>query len=283
MLTRVGEIEIWRILDWQGLFLTPAELFPNAPADVGQIMETLAPGSVDEDTGRLILPVQAYLLKTPEHVILIDTGLGNHKTNRSLPFWHQLTETRLPHELAATGVALEDVSYVLTTHLHTDHIGWNTRVQNGAWVPMFPNATYLMPTKDEEAMRGRGIASYDENLAPVIAAGQAQMIDETYRLGEEISLLATPGHTPGHVSVLLRSGGQEALITGDAIHSTAQCQHPGWQFKFDWNAEIAVTSRRTLLEMCAARDMDVIGFHFVLPSIGRIEADGDVFRWVGVP
>lgn len=280
MLTRVGEIEIWRILDWQGLFLTPSELFPNAPDDVAQIIESLAPGSVDAETGRLILPVQAYLLKTPDHVVLIDTGLGNDKTNKSLPFWHHLADARLPAELAKAGVAPQDVDYVLTTHLHTDHIGWNTRLVDGSWVPVFRNARYLIPAKDEEAMRGRGIASYDENITPIIEAGQAEMIDASFQLGDEISLMATPGHTPGHVSVMLKSGGEEAVITGDAIHSTAQCQNPTWQFRFDWDADIAVASRRALLETCVARGLTVIGFHFVLPSIGRVEADGDLFRWV---
>ncbi|MEL7282416.1 MAG: MBL fold metallo-hydrolase [Pseudomonadota bacterium] len=281
MLTRVGEIEIWRLMDWHGLFLTPAELFPNAPGDVAQIIEGLAPGSVDAQTGRLILPVQAYLLKTSDHVVLIDTGLGNGKTSNFLPFWHQLTDTQLPMELAAAGVAPEEVDYVLTTHLHSDHTGWNTRRVDGAWVPTFPNARYLMPAKDEAAMRGRGIASYDENIAPVIEAGQAEMIDASYRLGHEISLMETPGHTPGHVSVMLSSGDHEALITGDAMHSTAQCQNPGWHFKFDWDGEMAEMSRRTLLEACVARKLTVIGFHFVLPALGRVEADGDVFRWVG--
>ncbi len=279
MLCRVGEIEVWRVLDWQGLFLTPEELFPNAPQDVAQIMEALAPGTVCPDTGRVNLPVQAYVLKTPERTILVDTGVGNDRTNASLTFWDKLGDTQLMAELARAGVTPEDIDHVLFTHLHIDHIGWNTRLEDGEWVPTFPNATYLMPGADNDSMKGRGVASYDESIAPIVASGQAEFVDADIDLGPGISLIATPGHTPGHVSVLLESGDDGAVLTGDAIHSTAQCQHPDWQFKFDWNGEIAVASRRKLLEMCVERNLTVMGTHFVLPSIGRVVADGDVFRW----
>ena len=279
MLCRIGDIEVWRIPDWQGLFLPPEELFPNAPPDVAQIMEDLAPGTIDAGTGRIILPVQAFLLKTPDQVILVDTCIGNDKTSNLLPFWSNLTDTRFLSALATAGVTPEDVDYVLFTHLHIDHVGWNTSLRNGAWVPTFPKARYLMPKADVEMLSGRGLAVYDESLAPVMEAGLIDQIDAEYQHDEQISLLPTPGHTPGHVSVLLNSGGHEAVLTGDALHSTAQCQHPHWQFKYDSDPDLAVASRRTLLETCVARDLTVIGSHFTLPSIGQVTSDGDVFRW----
>ena len=279
MLCRIGEIEVWRILEWQGLFLPPEELFPNAPPDVAQIMEDLAPGTVDAGSGRSILPVQAYLLKTPDQVVLVDTGIGNHKTSKSLPFWSDLTDTRFLSALAAAGVAPEDVDFGVFTHLLTDHVGWNTTLRDGAWIPTFPNAKYLMPDADVETLSGRGLAIYDESLAPVIDAGLVDRIGADFPHNDQISLLAPPGHSTGHVSVLLSSQGQEAVLTGDALHSTAQCQHPHWQFKFDSDPVLAVASRRTLLETCVARDLTVIGSHFTLPSIGQVTSDGDVFRW----
>jgi glyoxylase-like metal-dependent hydrolase (beta-lactamase superfamily II) len=279
MLCRIGEIEVWRVLDWQGLFLPPEELFPNAPEDVAQIIEGLAPRSICQDTGCVILPVQGFLLKAPSHNILVDTCVGNHKTSASLPFWDNLTDERFLAGLTAAGVGPADVHYVLCTHLHIDHIGWNTRLENGQWVPTFPNAKYLMPRADEQAMNGRGLAMYEESISPIIKAGQAEWVDWEHHLGDSVSLFPTPGHTMGHVSIQLRSGGQEAMITGDAIHSSAQCQHPHWHFQFDRDADLAVRSRRKLLETTSERGMVVLGTHFTLPSIGRIVQDGDVFRW----
>lgn len=279
MLCRIGEIEIWRVLDWHGLFWPPKELFPNAPDDVAHIMEALAPGSVDAETGRLILPVQGFLLKTPDHIILVDSCIGNHKTSQTQPFWNNLSGTRFLAALTAAGVAPEDVDYVLCTHLHIDHIGWNTRLEDGRWVPTFTNAKYLMPRADEQMMNGRGLAVYEESISPIIEAGQAEFVDGEHHLGDSVSLMPTPGHTAGHVSILLRSEGKEAVITGDAIHSSAQCQHPHWHFKYDRDAQQAVTSRRTLLETCAERGLTVLGSHFTLPSIGHVTSDGNVFRW----
>lgn len=279
MLCRIGDIEIWRLLDWHGLFLPPEKLFPNAPEDVAQIIEGLAAGSVCPETGRLILPVQGFLLKTPDHVILIDSCIGNHKTSTSLTFWHNLTDTRFLSALTAAGVEPADVDYVLCTHLHIDHTGWNTRLENGKWVPTFPNAKYLMPRGDEDMVKGGDQRLFNENISPIIEAGQAEFVDSPHALGDCVSLMPTPGHTPGHVSILLRSGGKEALITGDAIHSSAQCQHPDWEFVFDFDAEMAKTSRRHLLETCSERGLTVLGTHFTLPSIGQITSDGDVFRW----
>ncbi|MEM7596624.1 MAG: MBL fold metallo-hydrolase [Pseudomonadota bacterium] len=280
MLTRVGEIEIWRSLDWQGLFWPPDELFINAPPGVADTIEALAPGTVDADSGRIDLPVQGFVVKTPDHVIVVDTCIGNDKTSGSQPFWDGLTDTKFMSGLAEAGVTPDEVDYVLFTHMHIDHIGWNTRRVEGEWVPTFPNATYLMPAADEQSMRGRGFAAYDESIAPVIEAGLAEFIDAEYRLGDALSLIATPGHTPGHVSVLLQSKGEEAVLIGDAFHTTAQCQHPQWHFKYDWDADVAETSRRALMTTCAKHAWTVIGTHFVLPSMGRVEADGDVFRWI---
>lgn len=280
MLTRVGDIEVWRILDWHGLFLPPSELFPNAPGDVADIIEALAPGSVDARSGRLILPVQGFLLKTPDQVILVDTCIGNHKTSKSLPMWNDLSGDRFMAALTAAGAAPWDVDYVLCTHLHIDHVGWNTRLENGQWVPTFPNAKYLMPAADDRVMQDLGLPMYDESISPVIASGQAEFVEGVQDLGDHVTLMPTPGHTAGHVSIRLKSGGKEAVITGDAIHSSAQCQHPHWQFKFDYDGQEAIQSRRKLLETSAEHGVLVLGTHFTLPSIGRVEVDGDAFRWV---
>jgi glyoxylase-like metal-dependent hydrolase (beta-lactamase superfamily II) len=142
-----------------------------------------------------------------------------------------------------------DVDVVFCTHLHVDHVGWNTRLENGQWVPTFPNARYLFPEADEEHYGKDAGETYTESVLPVIAAGQAELVRGAHEMRDGITLFPTPGHTPGHSSVMIDSGGARAVITGDAIHSTAQCAHPGWHFRYDTDAEAAVRSRRCLLEM----------------------------------
>lgn len=279
MLCKIGEIEIWRILDLNGPFREAATLFPNAGPDVLRLMEELAPGQTDPASGRVILPVQGFLLKTPDHVILVDACVGNHKTFPGFDAWHMRDDGRFMAALAAAGVGPGDVDYVFCTHLHVDHVGWNTRLVDGRWVPTFPKARYLFPAADVAEFGADPSASYTESVLPVIAAGQAEEVGADHGIGDHVTLIPTAGHTPGHVSVRIRSAGQEALITGDAIHITPQCRYPEWHFRFDSDPERAVASRRFLLETASDTGARVLGTHFLLPSIGRIRRDGDVFRW----
>ncbi|MCP4185536.1 MAG: MBL fold metallo-hydrolase [Hyphomicrobiales bacterium] len=269
------------MLEINGPFLMPAELFPTAGPDVGDIMNSLVDGQLCQTTGRLILPVQGFLVKTPSHTILVDSCVGNDKTVPGNPNWHQRSGNRFMAALTAAGAGPEDIDYVLCTHLHTDHIGWNTKLDDGRWVPTFPNARYLMPAADEVFFRQGPGEAYVESVLPVIEAGQAELVSSGHMLGDNVTLVPTPGHTPGHVSILLKSGPVEAIITGDALHSTVQCWHPEWVFKYDVDGEMAAKSRRKLLEEASETGCRVIGSHFTLPSIGRVIAHGDAFRWQG--
>ena len=279
MLCRIGEVEVWRILESNDPFKTPQELFPDAGPDVRETIERLVPGACCAQSGKLILPVQGFLLKTPDHLILVDACVGNDKTVPSTPEWHQRKGSRFMHALAAAGVTVAEVDYVLCTHLHTDHIGWNTQLVDGRWVPTFPNATYLLPAADDALYSESAAASYLESVLPVVQAGQSERVSADHMLGDYVSLIPTPGHTPGHVSVLIKSGGAEAVITGDALHTTAQMAHPEWHFKYDMDGDQAEMSRRTLLGEAAERQQRVLGSHFALPSIGRVKAKGDAFEW----
>ena len=283
MLCKIGSIEVWRILEICAPFLTPEELFPTAGPDVSEVIAKYAPEQLCSNSGRLILPVQGFLLKTLTHIILVDSCVGNDKTVPGTPNWHQRSDNRFMSALIAAGVRPGDVDYVLCTHLHTDHVGWNTRLEDGPegsrWVPTFPNARYLMPAADEEVARERQSDLYLESVLPVIEAGQSEMVTANHKLGDEITLIPTPGHTAGHVSVLLKSNSQEAIITGDALHSTVQCWQPEWHFKYDSDAELAAKSRRQLLESASESSCRVLGSHFSLPSIGRIRTEGNAFRW----
>ncbi|WP_170424941.1 MBL fold metallo-hydrolase [Ruegeria arenilitoris] len=279
MLCKVGDIEVWRILEIHAPFLTAEELFPTAGPDVRAIVEAHVPGGVCAQSGQLILPIQGFLLKTPTHNVLVDSCVGNDKTLPRRPDWHKRSSQRFIASLTAAGLDVGDIDYVLCTHLHADHVGWNTRLEEGRWVPTFPNARYLMPAADETYQREDNSDLYIESVLPVIEAGQAELVETGHKLGDHVTLIPTPGHTPGHVSVEITSRDRRALITGDAIHTTAQCWHPEWHFAFDSDAEMAVTSRRKLLESASETGCFVLGSHFALPSLGRVKANKDTFRW----
>jgi len=181
--------------------------------------------------------------------------------------------------LLAAGATPEDVDYVMCTHLHPDHVGWNTQLVDGRWVPTFPNAKYLLPDADNSHYAAREGATYRESVLPVIEAGQAELVGPEHKLGECISLIDTPGHSPGHVSIHIQSAGAKAIITGDAIHLSAQCWNPEWGFCYDEDADLARASRRKLLELASETQCRVLGTHFYLPSIGRVKAQGDAFKW----
>lgn len=279
MLCKIGEVEVWRLLDLQGPFMTPDTLFPTAGPDVAEVMERHVPGSICQNTGCLIIPIQGFLLVTPRHRILIDSCVGNDKTVPSFPDWHRRSDGRFLASLNAAGLTVDDIDYILCTHLHTDHVGWNTRLEDGRWVPTFPKARYLIPAADEAFHKDRMSDLYTESVLPVIAAGQAEMVQSGHMLGDHVKLVPTPGHTPGHVSVQIQSNNREALITGDALHSAAQCWHPEWHFKFDANPEQAIESRRFLLETASEAECLMLGSHFSLPSIGKVSAEKNAFRW----
>lgn len=278
MLCKIGEIEVWRILELNGPYLTPEELFPFDASEAREAINAHAPSQLCPSTGGLILPIQGFLLKTSAHVILVDSCVGNDKDNAHQD-WNQRSGKRFMASMTAAGISPRNVDYVLCTHLHTDHVGWNTKLEDGRWVPTFPNARYLVPAADEQHFRDGAGSSYAQSVLPVIEAGQAEMVTPGHMLGDNVTLISTPGHTPGHVSVLLRSGSSEAVITGDALHTTAQCWHPDWHFKYDIDGPMAVASRRRLLEESSEADRKVLGSHFALPSIGRVFAKGDSFRW----
>ncbi len=279
MLYKIGSVEVWRILEIHAPFKHPNDLYPTAGPDVSELIEAKAPGSICPHSGNLILPVQGFLLKTSSHNILVDSCVGNNKTVPNTPNWHQRSDNRFEAALRAAGVGFDDIDYVLCTHLHTDHVGWNTQLIDGRWVPTFPKARYLMPSADEQYHSQQNTDLYKESVSPVIEAGQAELVQAGHKLGDHVSLIPTPGHTPGHVSIKIDSAGKQAVITGDAIHSTAQCWYPDWHFAYDADAIMAIKSRKHLLETVSEADCVVLGNHFSLPSIGRISVEGSAFRW----
>lgn len=274
----LGEITICRVIESEAPFLTPAELFPDAPAEVrGAQRSWLEPWALCPKSGALILPIQSYLVQTRHHKILIDSCVGNRKSFDWFKPWHDRRETIWLDNLGACGLGPADIDIVLCSHLHVDHCGWNTQLIDGRWVPTFPKAKYVISKAEYESSRKQGSSTYRENVAPIVEAGQAVLVEMDYQLDDQVRLLPTPGHTDGHVSVLLSSQGREAVMCGDVIHSPVQCRFPDWRFFADADAELARKTRLDFLARSCETGNLVLTAHFPSPSAGHVIARGDAY------
>ncbi len=277
-----GQIVIRRIVESICTEFDALSFFPQTTRDDWARHRTwMEPWALDPASGKLVLTIQAFLVRTRHHTILIDTCVGDHKPRPQRPFWHmQKLNTFLPG-LAAAGVAPEDVDYVMCTHLHWDHVGWNTQLRDGRWVPTFPNAKYIfaeLEWKSFEALHRREPQPhFVDSILPVMEAGQVQLVSGDFALDDEVWLEPTPGHTPGHFCVRLASQGAQAVITGDCIHSPVQCAEPGWIMRADLDPVLASATRRRFLERYCDSGVTVCATHFPEPSVGRIIQRKDAF------
>ena len=278
--TALGDIVIQRVAEMEIPFLTAEELFIDATQEaVNAERDWMEPWALCPDSGRLIIAVQSYLVRTSRHTILIDTCVGCDKSNEWFAPWYRRTDRSWLSRLAAAGAQPQDIDYVLCTHLHSDHCGWNTQLIDGRWVPTFPNAKYVMARREaEHAETGSGY-TYSERILPVIEAGQAVLVDMDHALDDEIWLEPTPGHTPGHVAVGLASNGQEAVMCGDLMHCPIQCVHPEWRYRIDTDPLLANETRRKFLEASCEGGRLVMTAHFPAPSMGHVAREGEAFRF----
>jgi len=273
-----GRVKVTRIVELESTGGTRF-ILPEATAEEAQKLPWLVPEFANEQ-GRLRMTIHSLVVETPTRRIIVDTGLGNDKEGRSVPTWNRLA-TPFLETLTAAGYPPESIDTVLCTHLHVDHVGWNTRLGDGRWVPTFANARYLFGRaeydhwarhRDEVA---HPPASFDDSVQPIVDAGRAALIDPDFRVSDEISLLATPGHSPGHMSVLIESEGEQLLLAGDAAHHPVQFAHPEWSSTADHDAAAAAETRRALFARFADTPTRIIGGHF---AGGRIVSDGDAWR-----
>jgi glyoxylase-like metal-dependent hydrolase (beta-lactamase superfamily II) len=279
---RLGQIVIERIVESVCTGFDPLSFFPETtPQDWARHRTWMEPRALDPASGNLVLVIQAFLVRTRHHTILIDTCVGDHKHRPHRPFWHmQKLDTFLPR-LAAAGVGPEDVDYVMCTHLHSDHIGWNTQLRDGRWVPTFPKAQYIF-TREEleswEQLHARDPQQqFVDSVLPVIEARQAQLVSSDFALDDDVWLEPTPGHTQGHVSIRLASEGAQAVVTGDCIHSPVQCLAPEWIMRADVDPALAKATRRRFLERYCETGVTVCATHFPEPSMGRITQRDNAF------
>ncbi|MFQ5548660.1 MAG: MBL fold metallo-hydrolase [Woeseia sp.] len=275
---QLGDITVQRIVEHEIPVYLPSEMFDEATAEaVEPYREWLEPKALCPRTGRLIMPVQSYLVRTRHHCILIDTCVGCHKSYAEPPEWHQRLNEAWLGNLEAAGVHAEDVDYVFCTHLHSDHCGWNTRLIDGRWVPTFPNARYVFALDECQAMESEMSQIFIDNVQPILEARQAVLVDLDYALDDEVWLEPTVGHTAGHVAVHLQSGRHHAAMCGDLIHSPLQLAEPEWSCNSDYDLAASANTRKTFLNAHCESDTLVLTAHFPSPSIGHIVSRGNSY------
>jgi glyoxylase-like metal-dependent hydrolase (beta-lactamase superfamily II) len=282
---RIGDVTVTKIVEHEATGGTRFVL-PQATREAALQIPWLAPHFMDAD-GRLKMSIHALVIEAPGRRMIVDTCLGNDKQGRAVPTWNALSGPFL-RDLAAAGFARESIDTVMCTHLHVDHVGWNTMLVDGKWVPTFPKARYLIGRAEFEYWRTQSgkpehpeqTAVFADSVQPVFDAGLVDLVDTDHRISPEVSFVATLGHTPGHVSVRISSKGEEALITGDFVHHPCQMARPEWAATPDFDQKASTETRREVFGRLAGTPTLVIGTHFAGATAGRIVRDGDAFRLV---
>lgn len=276
----IGDVTITKIVE---LEMTGGSRFllPQATREAIQPISWLCPHFADED-GRLKMSIHALLIEVAERRIIVDTCLGNDKQGRKIPHWND-RQGRFLEDLAEAGYARESIDTVLCTHLHVDHVGWNTMLVDGKWTPTFPNARYLFGRVEYEHWSSQterpdmGVI-FADSVQPIFDGGLAELVEWDHQLCPEIRLAPSVGHTPGHASVWIESKGERAIITGDFLHHPCQMAHPEWSSTADSDPEQAVETRHRMFGELADTPVLMIGTHFTGPTAGHVIRDGSAFR-----
>jgi glyoxylase-like metal-dependent hydrolase (beta-lactamase superfamily II) len=278
----VGDISIHRIVEQEGPFLPALDVFPTLSSELlDENRHWLAPKALGRDD-RLVFSFQSYLVRTPHHAILVDSCIGNDKVRPTRPEWNLKRDETFMRALATAGFGVNDIDFVMCTHLHVDHVGWNTRLRGGHWTPTFPKARYLISKGEFDYWTEQHAKTpwphFGDSVLPVMEAGQAELVRDDYALDDHVRLTPTPGHTPHHVSVCFGRGGDDAVMTGDVLHSPLQARYPELSPRFDVDRDASAKTRRSFLNRyCDTRTLCCTA-HFPSPSIGRITRWDDGFR-----
>jgi glyoxylase-like metal-dependent hydrolase (beta-lactamase superfamily II) len=275
---QIGTARITQIVELTTASLGP-HLLPQATPEAVGAIPWMSP-FLDDDN-RIVLSMHTFLVESGDQVIMVDTCLGNDKPRR-YPAWNKMQGDFL-ERMEYAGFATSRIDTVLCTHMHLDHVGWNTRLVDSKWVPTFPSAQYLYAEDEWEFWRNEETGRDDDpvledSVQPIFDAGLAQLVGNDHVVNDEIRLESTPGHTPGHVSIHITSAGEEAIITGDMMHHPCQIPHPDWASTFDHDTSESTRTRESFLSKYADKPTLILGTHFTAPTAGRIVTDGDTFR-----
>ncbi|MCP2256573.1 Glyoxylase, beta-lactamase superfamily II [Streptoalloteichus tenebrarius] len=297
---QLGDVTVIRVIEWQGGFAPPQHLVPGSPPELWRDNESwLAPDHWRPETDTCHGTVQTWVLRSEGRTILVDTGVGNDRRRPRNPLFDHLRTDYLDR-LADAGVRPSDVDIVVNTHLHADHVGWNTELRDGQWTPTFPHATYLIPRADqvfydpdnahrrpapgdetERLRRESDLLVYADSIAPVLA--QAVLWEGGYRIDDNLTLEPAPGHTPGSSVLRLSSGTDRAVFVGDVVHTPVQLLDPSHSSCFCEDPDEATTTRRRILVRAADNRELVIPAHFAGSGVAEVRRDGTRFRITGWP
>nr|WP_041757837.1 MBL fold metallo-hydrolase [Bradyrhizobium sp. ORS 278] len=282
----INDTAIHRIIEQETTFLPAREMFPDlTPEMLAAERTALQAAKALDAQDMLILCFQSYVVKTPHHTILIDSCIGNDKP-RARPVWNMKSDETYMRALAAAGVSVDDIDVVMCTHLHTDHVGWNTRLDNGRWVPTFPRARYVFAQTEYDywvAQNAKAeVPPFADSVLPVVEANRADIVGGDFAIGDHVRLLPTPGHTPGHVAIAVGKERDDAVFAGDLIHSPLQLAYPELSPKFDVDGKLAALTRRAFLDRYCGTATLCCTAHFPSPSIGRIGRKGNAFACAAV-
>lgn len=283
---KVGELTVHRVIEQEGPLFNPLDFFPTLTRELlDENRNWLEPTFVDKASGQLMLCIQSYIVQTPHHNILIDSCVGNLKERPTYPFWHRINPDHYQRNFAAIGLTMNDIDYVMCTHLHVDHVGWNTRLENGRWVPAFPKAKYVFAerelafwTQKEREEPGR-VPWITDSVLPIVQARRHELVSSRHELSDVVKLIPTPGHTIDHFAVHIGKPGADAVISGDMIHSPIQARYPEVSMRSDYNSEQGIQSRRNLFARLCDTSTLLCPAHFPSPSKGRLTRWGEGFRF----
>jgi len=285
--TNIGSFEIARIADYQGPFFPPEEFFPDFdPEVVNANRDVITDRLIDPATGKLIFSFHSFVVKTGRHTVLIDACIGNDKDRPTRPQFHRMRSSFIG-DLAAVGVKPEDIDYVMCTHLHWDHVGWNTKLADGKWVPTFPNAKYVMAQKEFEHWRGihdsgadsAHALAFGDSILPVVKTGQSMLVGDDFALEDGLWFEGYPGHTPGNVVIHAKSGGERGVFIGDVLHHPLQCLKPEWSTAACTDAVLSRKSRTRFIEEHSDSGALILPAHFPTPTAGHIHPHKGSYRY----
>jgi len=281
MYWKVGKVKITKIVELETVGSTRF-ILPLATSEEIRKSPWLMPHFATEE-GRLKMSIHSLVVETPTRRIVVDTGLGNNKEGRSVPSWNNRQGPFL-ETMREAGFPPDSIDTVLCTHLHVDHVGWNTKLLDGRWVPTFANARYLFGRSEYEHWRDHSdesdhAAVFSDSVRPIVEAGRAELVASDARLADEICLIPTSGHSPGHISIHIQSAGEECLLTGDVAHHPCQMAHLDWSSTADSDPVQSAVTRRELFSRFADTATLVIGGHF---NAGHIMRDGEAFKFIAL-